>query len=108
MMPPPMGAQEYLPFGFFTESLQWQWPIRSFGNKLYPSGYGISPCSEAFPGSQFNIKWGDFTALRTLAASAPVAVLQEGSFSKTKMTSFLPAVLAAASNFSFIASRYAA
>jgi len=69
--------------------------MRSLGRRLYPSGYGISPRVAALPGSQFSIKEGEGTALRTLAASAPVAVLQAASFSRIKIRPSLPTFSAA-------------
>src|ERR1043166_1575747 len=107
MRPPPIGAQSYF-LPFFTTSLQWQWPMRSVGRSLYPSGYGISPLAAALPGSQFNMNADDCTWLSTLAASAPVAVLHAGSFSRTRIIFFLASFSAAARSLSFMAARYGA
>src|SRR3984893_15892146 len=89
-------------------SLQWQWPMRFLGRRLYPYGYGFSPRAAALPGSQLTIKEGDCTAASVCAASAAVAVLQANSFVRIRMTPCLLAVLEASSNFALMAARYGA
>src|SRR6266478_4841684 len=108
MMPLPMAAHSVLPSGFRVTSLQWQWPMRPFGNRRYPSGYGVSPAAAAFPGSQLSNKFGSGIAARTWAASAAVAVLQVISFSSTSLIPDFGATAAASRNFSLIALRYGA
>src|SRR2546423_4606182 len=106
MVPPPIAAHSSLSLGLFWASLQWQWPMRFFGSRLYPSGYGFSPWRAALPGSQLSISEGDCTADKTWTDSAAVAVLQEGSFSSTSIIPCFAAVLAASESFALMAARY--
>src|SRR3954452_23464445 len=101
-----MAAHSYFsPLGVFAASLQWQWPILSFGRSAYPSGYAFSPAAAALPGAQFSIKLGDCAAAKNLAASAPVAVLHGASFSSTSVLPCFPAAFAVSTSFEFIAAR---